>query len=134
MFIRPWIGIILALQSFIRLRVLQWNFSKFWSSFSSLLSISKPSSVKEFSHSKGISLQRKYLMLKILPRGMTFVLSRFTWRPVILLNWFMYFKQALSELIHLGMSKGMSFAKVCALISSCVWSLMFRHDYFLWFW
>ena len=36
----------------------------------------------------------------------------------------MYFTQALSELIHLCMSKYVSSTKVCALISSCVWSLI----------
>ena len=80
--------------------------------------MSIPSRVKVFSHLSGMSLHKMSLTLKFRPKGITFVLSRFACSPEISLKRFMYFTQALRELIHLCKSKDVSSAKVCAQISS----------------
>ena len=77
MLILPWMGKFLDLQSLIRLLVLPWILSKFESMNWCLLSISIPSSVKEFFHLRGISGHSMSSVLKLEPKGTTLDLSRF---------------------------------------------------------
>ena len=104
----------LAFQSFIKHFVIQWN----------LLSISIPCSVKEYSRLSGISGHILSLVLIFFPKGIILVLSRFPWRPYILLKLFMYWTQAFNDAIHLSIKKDVSSAKVCGLIFSSVCNLM----------
>ena len=59
-----------------------------------------------------------------MPKGMTFVLSRFAWRPDILLKLLIKLTHFFSDATHLSINKDVSSAKVCALISSSVCNLM----------
>ena len=86
--------------------------------------MSIPSKVKESSQSSGSSVHMISVVLNFEPKGITLVLSRLACRPDILLKELIYCTQAFSDATHLSIKSEVSSAKVCALISSSVWSLM----------
>ena len=120
MLIQPSMVSLLALQSFITLKVLLCTLSKLQSNCSSLLLILSPRRVNSFSNSKDRWVPNFVFYIEIISEWDDFFLSRNAWRPEILLNFSMYLTQARSEMIHLWINNDVSSAKVWALISSSV--------------
>ena len=86
--------------------------------------MSIPSKVKESSHMRGSSGHMVSFVLKFAPKGITLVLSKFACNPDILLKELIYWTHAFNDAIHLSIKSEVSSVKVCALISSSVWSFM----------